>query len=562
MLRCPKCNRTYENDAQKFCTRDGGRLIVVETETPGFNPNATMVSQPSFDPNKTVVSQLEPPFDSNKPNTSQPQPLFDPNKTAVSEPPVRESAAQSQPPVQQPETARREIFQTLPSVSVDASSQAAQSPVDQPLKVVPIVEEENFDATAPSIPYQQNASQSYGHEQQQPSHSQIPMPARYDQTSPTATDLNYPSNASSSTQANAGYSPSATPPPVEAQYTSPVEARYTSQTPIEPSSEFQGGYDASFGQTVNYGPQSYAGQNVGYQNVNAEPETIPAQHSPTPTLVVSRAAVAAAPPKKKSNKLLFIGLGAVFFAFLIVVVGIAGFVIVTHPEWIWGETPSNVDPGPRGSVNNNANTTPNANANNNANTNVNANTDTVEPPPPNSTRFENSSSELSGDLAAHFAPFSFYYPQSWSRTPNPGGYFVEVIRKPDNFPQEYFAVGYYNSKGTMEADRADFERLVKEHSAVFAKQLQGYQKLSEEETTINKIQGYEFKFSGKTSNSEKGDVTLFGRMVFLPPNKTGEKNGVTLVMYGTSLAPEVQSMDDVGTKGELPMILKTFKLGQ
>src|SRR5437588_12529631 len=26
MQRCPKCGRTYENDTQKFCTHDGGRI--------------------------------------------------------------------------------------------------------------------------------------------------------------------------------------------------------------------------------------------------------------------------------------------------------------------------------------------------------------------------------------------------------------------------------------------------------------------------------------------------------------------------------------------------------
>ena len=38
--------------------------------------------------------------------------------------------------------------------------------------------------------------------------------------------------------------------------------------------------------------------------------------------------------------------------------------------------------------------------------------------------------------------------------------------------------------------------------------------------------------------------------------------GVTLYMITSSLAPELQSIDDVGVKGELPMILNSFTLGK
>jgi hypothetical protein len=33
-------------------------------------------------------------------------------------------------------------------------------------------------------------------------------------------------------------------------------------------------------------------------------------------------------------------------------------------------------------------------------------------------------------------------------------------------------------------------------------------------------------------------------------------------MLTTSLAPELTSIDDVGTKGELPLILDSFRIGQ
>ena len=38
MKRCPKCNRSFPDESQKFCTVDGGLLIA----EPTFDPNATM----------------------------------------------------------------------------------------------------------------------------------------------------------------------------------------------------------------------------------------------------------------------------------------------------------------------------------------------------------------------------------------------------------------------------------------------------------------------------------------------------------------------------------------
>src|SRR4029079_6021490 len=40
MKSCPKCNRTFPDEGQKFCTFDGGLLIAPKT----FDPNATIES--------------------------------------------------------------------------------------------------------------------------------------------------------------------------------------------------------------------------------------------------------------------------------------------------------------------------------------------------------------------------------------------------------------------------------------------------------------------------------------------------------------------------------------
>ena len=48
MKSCPKCNRTFPDETQKFCTFDGGLLISSQP----FDPNATV---------RTTVADTAPP---------------------------------------------------------------------------------------------------------------------------------------------------------------------------------------------------------------------------------------------------------------------------------------------------------------------------------------------------------------------------------------------------------------------------------------------------------------------------------------------------------------------
>ena len=218
------------------------------------------------------------------------------------------------------------------------------------------------------------------------------------------------------------------------------------------------------------------------------------------------------------------------------------------------------------SANVNANTSVNANANTSANTN--ANTSVPEPPPPpNSTKFVNARANLDGKLAEKYSDFSFYYPNTWERDPKTGvpgaNNFIRVERKlPPDFTQENFTVSWYDSKGTLETDKAEvFPKLVESTKSKLSKTYPEFKVVSEDDTTINGIKGHEFRFQSVSKGTEKGDITIWGRVIFLPPGREDETNGIQLLMLTTSLAPEIKSADDVGVRGELPMILNSFKMG-
>ena len=213
-------------------------------------------------------------------------------------------------------------------------------------------------------------------------------------------------------------------------------------------------------------------------------------------------------------------------------------------------------------------TTPTKTENTNSNTNVAVEAPKTEPEfvaPPNTVKFENSKEALEGKLAEHYFDFSFYYPNEWTvvpKTPSGASFAKGERRLPPDFTQENFAVGWYDgSTGTFAGDEASFPQRVEDLSARLAKALPEYKKVSEGPIKFNSVDAYEFRFVSLSKGTEKGDLQLWGRVIFLPRG-AGETTGATLSMLTTSLAPELSGVDDVGEKGELPIVLKSFRFGK
>jgi hypothetical protein len=215
-------------------------------------------------------------------------------------------------------------------------------------------------------------------------------------------------------------------------------------------------------------------------------------------------------------------------------------------------------------------TSPTKDDNTNSNTSVAVEQPKTEPEfvaPPNTVKFTNSEANLDGKLAEHYLDFSFYYPKDWQTDPKAGtpgaSNFAKVERRlPPDFTQENFAVGWYGSKGTFAADEATFPQLVQVLGNTLSNGFPEYQKVSEGPTKVNSLDGYEFRFTSISKGTEKGDLKVWGRVIFLPTGVAGEQTGATLIMLATSLAPELSSVDDVGAKGETPVILESFRFAK
>jgi len=434
MKTCPKCNRTFPDEGQKFCTFDGGLLIAPQT----FDPNATI---------RATSIDLNAP--SERPTSRD---LPDPNATMVENYPATVALPRNTGPTGYPTTT--------------GAPDTAEFPAQQP----------------PAAPPQPPAA--------------APPPPAPPPPPPAA---------------------AAPPPPPPAEYVAPA-----APAPVAPAAPAQTG----------------------------------------PAVEQARMSAPLPPPvAKKKSKLPWIIAGILLFLLLGggALAGVFFFVVKPRLDQMA------VDHG----------------ANENRPVVVNTSTPTPEPsveqpspspvdtfvPPPNTVQFVNAKDKLDGQLAEHYFDFSFYYPNSWQADPKAGvpgaSNFVKVERRiPPDFTQENFVVKWYPSTGTFVGDLPNFKKQAEEFSASLAKAFPEYKKVSEGPTKVNSMDAYEFKWEGLSKGTEKGDLHLWGRVIFLPTGREGDTSGAILSMFTTSLAPELSSVEDVGTRGEAPVILDSFRFGK
>src|SRR6266508_5935717 len=141
MKRCPKCNRSFPDDNQKFCTIDGGLLV----HKP-FDPNATIqgsanLSIPRERPGEKPVSHPLPDFDETI-AASAPTVVF-PKQTGPTGSPTAPNLPT--PPSDQQPQPQSASFSKAPSAEPQPQAQSVQR---QPQRVPP---PQPQSATSPAL---------------------------------------------------------------------------------------------------------------------------------------------------------------------------------------------------------------------------------------------------------------------------------------------------------------------------------------------------------------------------------------------------------------------------
>lgn len=201
----------------------------------------------------------------------------------------------------------------------------------------------------------------------------------------------------------------------------------------------------------------------------------------------------------------------------------------------------------------------NINAGTNRNTNRGSRGGTQTTPAAGTEHYANMRAGRTGNLDKYYVDFSFDYPSSWKLDPDPAPSYVRVERMIGDQTSENFSVGWFGATGDARGNTQLLSKLVNQLAGQVSGNFPGWEKVSEGETSINGHDGYELRFKRDDSQVSAGQLAYWGRIVLLPSDKDGTR-GVSLIMLATAKADGVNGPEDVGEKGELPIVLNSFNL--
>lgn len=175
-------------------------------------------------------------------------------------------------------------------------------------------------------------------------------------------------------------------------------------------------------------------------------------------------------------------------------------------------------------------------------------------------RYVNSREGRTGNLAENYVDFSFDYPKTWTvKTDDPDNInFVTAERSVDGKTYENLNVGYFSPAPTEEQNQELYRKVLTEIEGQFSQQFRDFRKVTDGPTKVGDYDGHEALYDGWVE-TEGQRVNVFMRAIFVPAPGGGK--GVSMMMIGTSLNPELEKADDLGTKGELPVLLNSFRFG-
>lgn len=169
---------------------------------------------------------------------------------------------------------------------------------------------------------------------------------------------------------------------------------------------------------------------------------------------------------------------------------------------------------------------------------------------------------LNDELRPHYLPFSFRYPDDWvvaERGDSAGGKnFVKVETGENGMLAENFAVGYMFAPPGHESDPEVVTQLLAQFEQQFSAQFTGFRRVGDDRMQVGGHEATGFRFTATVQTPARGDVQVFGRVLVVP---VGDGKGLSIVMLGTPIGSGLQSVDDLGVKGGIPVILRTFRIG-
>ncbi len=187
------------------------------------------------------------------------------------------------------------------------------------------------------------------------------------------------------------------------------------------------------------------------------------------------------------------------------------------------------------------------------------------PTPPGWKQFSNTKDALPEDMKPKFVGFTFNYPEKFEVIPDDANFIKieESITDPvqGSFTVENFAVGnmFANPETIPGMDQeVVYPMLLEQFNARLEENFPNYKKVGEAPEEVAGLQGRALLFEAEFEGTEKGDIIFYGKALLL--RQKGKERGIAIIMMATSLDPDVKSAEDVGVKGDLGEILRSFRI--
>lgn len=174
------------------------------------------------------------------------------------------------------------------------------------------------------------------------------------------------------------------------------------------------------------------------------------------------------------------------------------------------------------------------------------------------TTYANVKANLPASLQSEFVAFSFDYPKSFELQPQSEKNFVKIEKYTaagKGNTDVNFSVGYLRVDDPDTENSAAFDALLDDLGKQLAGSLYNYRELKRGYQTVDGINSRTALF--QADFKEAPGIRLFGKTIVVHP--AGKRNGVTILMLGTSMSHDIKSADDLGTKGDTADILRSFR---
>jgi hypothetical protein len=172
--------------------------------------------------------------------------------------------------------------------------------------------------------------------------------------------------------------------------------------------------------------------------------------------------------------------------------------------------------------------------------------------------YTNVKANLPVKLQADFIAFSFDYPKSFELQPQSDVNFVKIEKYAaagKGNTAENFAVGYARFNDPNTQSDALYNALLDQLGQQLAGGFHNYKELKRTSETVDGVNSRAALFQADFNDAAK--TMIYGKTIVVHP--PGKKNGVTILILGTSLSRDVKSPDDLGTTGDTAGILRSFR---